>query len=375
MLQNQKVRIALIGDSLDSGGAEKVQALLSLYFESKGIDVVHILVMDRITYTYAGEIVNLGRLKNKTNDIFNKIKRFNYLRRYFRNNSFNYIIDFRYKNNFIQELVTNECIYNAPLIFTIHSSILNFYIPENNLLAKLVFRKAHGSISVSDEVNKMVNKKNIGKISKRIYNPLDITDITIKSRDKTGVPEYKYILAAGRMQDDLKQFDKLIGAYSKSVLPENKIKLVILGEGTLKNKYIKQVQAAGLADMVVFPGFQENPYKYMDSAFCFVLCSKREGLGMVLAESLACGTPVISFDCVSGPSEIIEHEKNGLLVQNQDFDALTQAINRMYTDEVLYKYCKENATGSIQKFSLENIGRQWLEYLNINTNNNGNKYN
>jgi N-acetylgalactosamine-N,N'-diacetylbacillosaminyl-diphospho-undecaprenol 4-alpha-N-acetylgalactosaminyltransferase len=78
---------------------------------------------------------------------------------------------------------------------------------------------------------------------------------------------------------------------------------------------------------------------------------------------LACETPVIAFDCLSGPSEIINDRQNGLLVEDQNFE-LTQAMNLMLEDTIFVPVCKQNALASVQQFSLENIG-QWLEYLKL----------
>ena len=81
---------------------------------------------------------------------------------------------------------------------------------------------------------------------------------------------------------------------------------------------------------------------------------------MVLLESLACGTPIISWDYASGPSEIITNKQNGLLIKNQDADLLIEAMNLFVSDNNLYLHCKENAVSSVKPFSLETIGNKWL---------------
>ena len=84
---------------------------------------------------------------------------------------------------------------------------------------------------------------------------------------------------------------------------------------------------------------------------------------MVLIESLACQTPVISFDMPSGPSEIIKHRSNGILVKNQDKEMLVSSMNEMFSNTTLYNKCKENSIQSVNEFSLERIGNQWLQFL------------
>ena len=85
-----------------------------------------------------------------------------------------------------------------------------------------------------------------------------------------------------------------------------------------------------------------------------------------MIEALSCETPVISYDCVCGPNEIITHVCNGLLVKNQDIDALSKAIVRFNEDKFLYNTCKDNAKKSVQKFDLKNIGKDWVDLMKLN---------
>jgi glycosyltransferase involved in cell wall biosynthesis len=78
---------------------------------------------------------------------------------------------------------------------------------------------------------------------------------------------------------------------------------------------------------------------------------------------LSLGVPVISVDCESGPSEIINNEHNGLLIENYQPDLFANAMNRFVSDEKLYKHCQKNAKESVQKFSMENISNDWKNIL------------
>jgi N-acetylgalactosamine-N,N'-diacetylbacillosaminyl-diphospho-undecaprenol 4-alpha-N-acetylgalactosaminyltransferase len=127
----------------------------------------------------------------------------------------------------------------------------------------------------------------------------------------------------------------------------------------------KFVKEKNIEDKVHFLGYQNNPFKYLKKANFFVLSSLNEGLPNVILESLACGTPVVAFDCLSGPSEMIQHQENGLLVENQNVEKLTEAMNLFVEDENLYRYCKQNTLQSVQSFSVLTIGQQWLNLMKI----------
>ena len=86
----------------------------------------------------------------------------------------------------------------------------------------------------------------------------------------------------------------------------------------------------------------------------------------VILEALACEVPVISFDCLSGPSEMIIDKTNGLLVENQNTEKLTEAMNLFLKDQRLYDFCKSNTLDSLEPFLIEKIGKQWLDLMQIN---------
>ena len=356
-----KKKIALIGDCLAGGGAEKVHARLSIYFESKGIEVHNVIFQDIISYEYSGKLLNLGLLS--TNNTFDKLKRLYILKKYLIENKFNYIIDFRYRVNAINEILTSHFVYNSKTIYTVHSGIIENYISKNTFLAYIIYKK-HKIVTVSKAIENQILEKLKFDIC-TINNPFDLKLINDLSNEF--IPkERNYIVSVGRMNERVKQFDKLIEAYSKSELPKKEIKLLIVGDGKLIDELIMQVKKLNLSDKIIFKYYQNNPYPYFKNALFTVLSSKNEGFGNVLVESLTTATPVISFDCFSGPADIIQNEKNGLLVDNQNINELSHAMNRMINDKNLYDNCKNSAVKSIKKFSIENIGKKWLDLLQIN---------
>lgn len=132
------------------------------------------------------------------------------------------------------------------------------------------------------------------------------------------------ILAMGRLVAQ-KDFATLLQGFA-AVAGRSDARLIILGEGPLRGELETVARTLGIADRVAFPGFVANPLPWLRRARLFVLSSRFEGFGNVLAEALACGTPVISTDCPYGPSEILERGRFGALVPVGNAAALGNAI-------------------------------------------------
>ena len=162
-----------------------------------------------------------------------------------------------------------------------------------------------------------------------IYNPIELAKIANLATEpiahtwfEPGSPPV--ILGVGRLHK-AKDFQSLIKAFAQ-VQMNRSVRLVILGEGELRPQLEAQADELGLHDVVDFPGFVKNPFKFMRSASLFVLSSAWEGFSNVLVEAMACGTPVVSTACPSGPSEILQDGKWGRLVPVGDVAALAQAM-------------------------------------------------
>ena len=174
---------------------------------------------------------------------------------------------------------------------------------------------------------------------------------------------FEYVIAVGRLVQ-LKQFDRLIESYANSNLPQKKIHLVILGIGEEQDKLEKKILDLKIETKVHLFGFKENVWDYISNAKFLVLSSQYEGFPMTILESLSLGIPVISFDCESGPNEMIINNHNGILVENQNFTELTHKMNIFVEDEILYQNCKNNSVSSVAKFQSEVVVNQWLQMLN-----------
>jgi len=363
ILTNKKYKIALIGYRLSGGGSDKVMANLSVFFAKKNIDVDVIIVLDEVSYPYSGKLVNLGLLKNKSNGMFNKIKRLISLRNYLNANDFDFIIDFRFRRKVIQELIIARFLYNTKTIFTVHSFLIDHYMPNNSWLTRLMYNHCYANVAITNEIEEMIVKKHQLKNVLTISNPINLAEIYEKCGESITI-DFEYIIAIGQYENNIKQFDKLILSYGNSVLKDKQIHLMIIGKGDSSN--LKKVaNECNVNDFVHFLGYQNNPFKYLKNALFLVLSSKNEGLPNVILESLACGIPVVSFDCPCGPRQIISNFENGILVENQNLEKLTEAMNVLVEDEKKYQYCKQNAKESVTPFLLDTIGKQWLDLMGL----------
>jgi len=363
--QSKKYKIAIVAYNLNVGGLAKVIINLFLLLSKvENLEVKLLLLDNEIEYEVNGEVVIFGVDANSNSSFLKKIKKYILFKKYLKQEKFDFIIDLRYRLNPISEIFITKFLYpKTKIIYTVHSSKIETYLLKNTFLTKRLYGNAYKIVCVAKEVEKKVILKHQLKNTISIYNPISLEEIIEKSNEKSEL-QFDYILAVGRIVG-LKQFDKLIKAYLNSILPSKEIKLVIVGDGSELEKIKTHATDLDTSNNVIFVGFSNNPYKYMKNALFIVLCSQYEGFPLVLLESLASNTPVISFDLVSGPNEIIIHEYNGLLVEDQNFDKLTESINLLYSNENLYNICKSNARFSIQKFSFEAITKEWLNLMQI----------
>ncbi len=366
MSEKKTYKICLIGNSFAKGGAEKAHAVLSESLSRTGVEIYNILFKDReIDYTFAGDLWVLGF----ENDLSysEKSKKLRELHRFIKKHQFDFIIDFRYRGTWYTEWILAKYIFNKTKYIPIIGSFkTQTYFTNNLFIAKKLYSNAFTIITVSKELEEKVRTEfGYGQV-KTIYNGVDLNQVE-KSSDELFDIDYPYIISVGRMSNDnVKQHDVMIEAYAASILPQQNIKLLFLGDGEKRNDFEQLVAEKQLSDKIIFKGFQSNPFPYLKNAKYLVLASKYEGFPNAIIESFACQTPVISYNCQSGPKEVIEHKKNGLLVENQNLDELIKAMNLMIEDENLYQICSANTKSSVQKFSIEYITQQWLEILNIN---------
>ncbi|MDP2910243.1 MAG: glycosyltransferase, partial [bacterium] len=236
----------------------------------------------------------------------------------------------------------------------------------NKILTKILYKKADLIFCNSSGIRNSLNKDfdiPLDKI-KVIYNPIDLEKIQNLCQNNLE-PEYQeifkqpVIINIGRLTKQKGQ-EYLIRAFKEIRLgPTSTEKLVILGEGESEKNLKDLTKKLGLENDVFFLGWQKNPFKFLSRARVFVLSSLWEGLPNTLIEALVCGCPAISTDCPSGPNEIIENGKSGILVTLKDEKALAQAMIKILSDSFFSQELIKNGKKRAEDFSLKNIINQY----------------
>lgn len=172
----------------------------------------------------------------------------------------------------------------------------------------------------------------------------------------------KTVLFAGRFTYQ-KGLDRMLNAWKIVCDRQKDWTLKLVGEGKLKENLIEQCKNLGIENNVVFINTTKDmDYQYINSSL-FLLTSRYEGFGLVLVEAMQYGIPCISFDCPYGPSEIIDNEQNGIIVENEDIDNFANAILTLINNEEIRMSMGKAALEKSKKYLPETIMPQWIEFF------------
>lgn len=361
-------KIALYIPSMSGGGAERVILALANGLADKGLQID--LILNKAKGPYMKEIsskVNVVDLD--TPRILTSIIP---LSRYLKNEKPEVILSAMHYVNVATVFANLISKSNTKVVLSEHANLKeskkNFGLLKGFLITSLMrwtYKKSHAIVSVSNGVaDSLASEINIdrSKIT-TIYNPIFSEKLIMQSKEPLSHPWARedsppLILGVGRLTPQ-KDFKTLIYAF-KEVHKNKNCNLIILGEGYLKLELEKLIENLDLNNNVKLLGFVDNPYAWMSHADLFVLSSKHEGFGNVIVEAMACGTPVVSTDCPSGPSEILEDGIWGELVAPNDPNLLAKAIIRAL-DNPTEKDIKSRATF----FSVKNAIQQYLNIFKL----------
>ncbi len=172
----------------------------------------------------------------------------------------------------------------------------------------------------------------------------------------------KVVVAAGRLTPQ-KGFDRLLRVWAEVAPAHPDWELRIFGDGSSAKKLRKQIAELGIGDSAKLMGFTPRLHEELARASLYVMSSRREGFPMVLLEAMAVGLPVVSFDCPTGPRDIVREGVDGHVVRNGDRHALAEAMKGLMADADRRRAFGAAAIEGARRYELGNIVARWEDLL------------
>ena len=350
-----------IDDITHTGGIERVTSNLVSQFSKDRKDITIEIVSqfkssDKLWYPF--ENCTMTYLSNKNYDAKpHSLERLSKMfsnvfavRRHFKKNKYDLIIGQSFPNVFILFLAGVDM---SRVVAAEHV----YYDYYGSFLKKLrlyVYRRCH-KIAV------------LTSLDKACYDNHFLSDHTVLIPNPVIVPQDTYsplvnkkAIAMGRIQYQ-KGFDTLVDVFEIVHKKHPDWVVNIYGDGNYKDQIEQYIKDRSMEGVVVLKGRTDDVPSVMSEASFFILSSRFEGFGMVLAEAMAQGLPAVSFDCPTGPSDIVKTNVNGILVENQNKEALADAISYMIEHPDERKEMGKRAVDTVKEFSGESIARKWYE--------------
>ena len=352
----------LSGDMSRTGGTERVLSIIAneLSKQKNKFNIYILSITNENNTSYfrlEKEIKNNRILKSK--DVNFKKQYFQVvkgIRHYIKENNIDILIDVEVIASLFSIPATRFT--KTKLISWEH---FNFYEDNGSHLRiyarKLAARFSNCIITLTehDKQNYLNNLDIKGKVE-YIYNPIEEVD-DIECNIKS-----KQIISVGRLTYQ-KGFDMLCDV-AKVVLKDNKgWKWLILGDGEDKDKLRSKIKEYGLENKLILKGNVSNVEEYYKNSSLYVMTSRFEGLPMTLLEAKTYKLPIVSFNCLTDPSEIVKNNINGYLINPENVEAMSNKLNILMNDENKLKEFSNNAQIDIEKFKLKPIIEKWGNLL------------
>lgn len=348
------------------GGAEKVMAALSSHLVESGHDVRLLAVRPDPVFYPVHEKIDFRISDIPTPDdasmaarLINFYRKVWWLRKEFREGKPEVIVSFTEVAN-CMALVAGKGM-KIPIMVSERVNPIFHPVPSiYQFLRKKFYPGAAAVVLQTEDLKAWASGWIRDERIKVIPNPVGVPpESGVKPQDYLK-DDRKTIAAMGRFAHQ-KGFDMLLEAFSK--VDRTGWKLLILGDGALRKELEDCRTSLGLEKDVFLPGVVKDPAPLLRACDLFVMSSRYEGFPNALCDAMACGLPVISFNCPSGPADIIRNGIDGELVPDGDVDALASAMKKLMDDGSKRKDMSEKALEITTRFSHDRVMGMWDEAI------------
>jgi glycosyltransferase involved in cell wall biosynthesis len=358
---SKRKKICLVIPGLNAGGMERVMSELAKYFAQKESIDLHLVLYGKNPSVFYSLHENISIYKpsfvfNNRYRFWFTIKTIGFLRKQIKQIHPDTILSFgEYWNSFVLLALFG---LKFPVFISDRCQPDKQYSQFHAFLRKWLYPKAAGIIAQTNVARDIYYKN--------FRNPhIEVIGNPIRKIEEAPVGEKEnIILSAGRLINS-KHHDRLIRIFSKLRAPG--WKLIIIGGNALKQNNLellnKLLKDLGLTDRVMLTGELPDIDDYYQKSKIFAFTSSSEGFPNVVGEALSARLPVVSYDCVAGPSEMITNGENGFLVPVFDDALFQEKLQLLIDNENLRQQMAEKAPESIKRFSIETIGEQFLNFI------------
>lgn len=362
-------KITFFINSLRGGGAERICVVLGNAFVNRGqsVEIVVLHLNNAVLHKELDNRIKLVNLNIK-HARFSIIKIFKYILKNKPENilAFNHqlavLLSFirifsRHRFRIISRNISTLSQKNRNERSLWHKYIVEFFTKTFYKTIDFIIAQSEGMLLDLIENYKVPHAK-----MKVIFNPVNPkieNHIRCGSWDR--VSRKQYLLCVGRLEK-VKSFACAIKVFAKIAPDYKNLRLKFVGDGNQKMFLMQLAAECGYADRIDFEGFQIDTIAYFLQARATVLTSLYEGFPNVLVESIFLGTPVVAFNCPSGPSEIVIDNVNGYLVRNRDHTHLEESFRKVINRE----WDRNEISATVSKFSSDETIAEYLKILKTN---------
>jgi len=359
------VKIVFFIHSLNAGGAERVTTHMANYWANKAYDIT-ILTIAPVTerqYPLSERVNHLSLETDKcSNNIFdallNNVKRIKSLTSEIKKQQADIVISMMSEANVLAAIACRKLPTKSIGSERIHPTELNIGFLWKTL-RRFSYRYLSLLVTQTKQTEEWVKKHTSVKRTTTIPNPLVLPIPSGSPVVTPDIPDDEFlILGVGRLTTQ-KQFTHLITAFASLSAHHPNWTMAIVGEGEDHAKLSAFIEERNLSNRVKLIGRVGNVAYWYERADIFALTSLTEGFPNVLIEAMAHSTAVISYNCPTGPNEIITHGTNGLLVEANNIKHLTSALNQLILEPKLRSELARNAAMTIKTYDIELIMKQW----------------